>query len=1541
MKNRLLLALLCWLQLLSLGAWAQNLSVQETFEGLGTDQGYTANNFSLTTIEYFERRALNASGGAYTGTTQPLANQQGSFTWTGEGVRGTAQTNVRSAGAVVLNPIANSANYRNFVITVAMAAPRGGTFTGAGSNSAFPADRIRVQYSFNGGAWTTAAMLMGNNSNPNGPGNGADFQQLATLSDSTAAATSAMTGGGTILDQTYRDITATLPAAALGANLRVRVVLDIKLVEVAFDNIRVTGVLDNAPKPTLTGIEAAAASYTEGGSPVQLTNALLVGYSDNSATTLTGGTVTTGGFVSGQDVLNFTIQNGITGSYSAGTGVLTLSGTASQAAYQAALRSITYSNSNPTTATGGTRSFTFQVYNGATLSTTASRNLVVTAVLNAPAALNYTENFDADGEGTRYFGNSFVSTSTQSGFFRATTSPATFNGAAIGQGAFTGWSGGYWFGEGNDNANNPGAPTSTLQLAPVNASGRVNLKFTIALGAAGNWLGYINAANPGDSFELFYRLNGGTPVKFGAFYGVNGTAPARQDADLDRLTPAAGTQLSPALQDITFDLPAAAAVGNLDFLLVQQARVQAEIAFDNIRITGTTLPTVTTAAATSVTGTSAVLGGNVTADGGDPVTERGVVYSSTNTTPTTANTKAANGSGTGTFSATTSGLTAGTTYYVRAYATNSAGTSYGSVVSFTTLAATVASVTRLMPSPTATAQVSYRVTFSAAVTGVSVTNFSLTTTGAISGTAVASVSGSGTTYTVVVNTGTDDGTLRLNVANGTGLSPTLSNVPYTAGEVYTITKSFTNPQLTIQSTGSTGGDVTAFVDAVQVLSGGSSVANALQNGSFETHDPLANGNYGYNPTGASWAFNTRSGIAENGSAFGPAPAPSGVAVAFVQSQGGINGQLQQNLAVPTGSYQVSFQTSQRNCCSTGDQVLNAFINGVFVGTIQPLSTTAYTTFTSATFSVIGTTLTAIAPSPGGRGQRITITGISLANPSALTINGANALGSIVSNTGTSLVVRVPATAAAGTGVVSITTAAGTATASFTLMAAPGNALAFDGANDYVSTPHAAAFNVTTALTLEAWVNTSNPNEQYITTKGEDSWFLALNPDARGAGLAALYLFGPSNAGGWLYGTRNLADGRWHHIAGTYDGAVMRLYVDGVLENSRAATAAVTTGSDPVYVGYRPTYPANGWNGRLDEVRVWNVARTPAQLAAAANAPLVGTEPGLLAYFNFDQGTPATASTGANAGLTTVHDLVAGAAGTLTGFALSSGNTASNWVASYAMVVPVATASTARSATGFTANWTAPAVGTATGYLLDVSTSPTFASAIAGSPFPVAAPATSYVLTGLNSSSAYYYRVRALNSALPVPDQGAFSNVMGQATPLPVELSAFTATAEGNRAVRLAWATASEKNSAAFEVERSQDGRAFERIGTVAAAGSSTAPRAYALTDAQLPAGTGVLYYRLRQVDLDGAFGHSPVRAVARTGAAAGLALYPNPTHDDAATLTGVEPGAAVTVFDALGRLVASVTANAAGTAVLRLPAELPAGVYVVRAGPHAVRLTVE
>jgi formylglycine-generating enzyme required for sulfatase activity len=96
------------------------------------------------------------------------------------------------------------------------------------------------------------------------------------------------------------------------------------------------------------------------------------------------------------------------------------------------------------------------------------------------------------------------------------------------------------------------------------------------------------------------------------------------------------------------------------------------------------LPTVTTTAISAITSTTATTGGNVISDGGSAITARGVCYATT-TNPTTANSTVANGSGTGMFTANISGLTVLTAYYVRAYASNSAGTTYGNQISFTTI----------------------------------------------------------------------------------------------------------------------------------------------------------------------------------------------------------------------------------------------------------------------------------------------------------------------------------------------------------------------------------------------------------------------------------------------------------------------------------------------------------------------------------------------------------------------------------------------------------------------------------------------------------------------------------------------------------------------------------------------------------------------------------------------------------------------------------------------------------------------------------------
>lgn len=95
------------------------------------------------------------------------------------------------------------------------------------------------------------------------------------------------------------------------------------------------------------------------------------------------------------------------------------------------------------------------------------------------------------------------------------------------------------------------------------------------------------------------------------------------------------------------------------------------------------LPTLTTTAITSITSSSAVSGANISADGGSPVTARGVCWSNT-TNPLATGNHTSDGTGTGVFISAIISLTPNTTYYVRSYATNSVGTAYGNELSFTT-----------------------------------------------------------------------------------------------------------------------------------------------------------------------------------------------------------------------------------------------------------------------------------------------------------------------------------------------------------------------------------------------------------------------------------------------------------------------------------------------------------------------------------------------------------------------------------------------------------------------------------------------------------------------------------------------------------------------------------------------------------------------------------------------------------------------------------------------------------------------------------------
>ncbi len=129
-------------------------------------------------------------------------------------------------------------------------------------------------------------------------------------------------------------------------------------------------------------------------------------------------------------------------------------------------------------------------------------------------------------------------------------------------------------------------------------------------------------------------------------------------------------------------------------------------------------------------------------------------------------------------------------------------------------------------------------------------------------------------------------------------------------------------------------------------------------------------------------------------------------------------------------------------------------------------------------------------------------------------------------------------------------------------------------------------------------------------------------------------------------------------------------------------------------------------------------------------------------------------------------------------------------------------------------------------------------------------------------------------------------------PLPVTLISFEGKQRSGSSVGLTWRTATEKDNDYFQVERSQDGRAFAAIGQVKGNGTTNVVQAYSYTDGTALAGT--VYYRLKQVDYDGKFEYSKVIAVKASGAASlhtSIVAKPNPTSGKLVLIASHHKGA--------------------------------------------------
>ena len=202
----------------------------------------------------------------------------------------------------------------------------------------------------------------------------------------------------------------------------------------------------------------------------------------------------------------------------------------------------------------------------------------------------------------------------------------------------------------------------------------------------------------------------------------------------------------------------------------------------------------------------------------------------------------------------------------------------------------------------------------------------------------------------------------------------------------------------------------------------------------------------------------------------------------------------------------------------------------------------------------------------------------------------------------------------------------------TLHFSPTSILPFD---DYVRVGSQTNLKVTgSSLTLEAWIKPtgrgSDAIEGGIILGREGEYMLARFPDGTIQYAVATTTPGLSWNAGSIVPTN-----QWTHVALTYDGSFLTLYTNGVLRGLTPASGPVgdtNAALNDFWIGNRQALPRY-FQGQIDEVRVWNVTRSQADISAYMTRPLQGNEPGLLAYYRFEEGFGATTADATGSGLT--------------------------------------------------------------------------------------------------------------------------------------------------------------------------------------------------------------------------------------------------------------------------------------------------------------------
>ncbi len=190
------------------------------------------------------------------------------------------------------------------------------------------------------------------------------------------------------------------------------------------------------------------------------------------------------------------------------------------------------------------------------------------------------------------------------------------------------------------------------------------------------------------------------------------------------------------------------------------------------------------------------------------------------------------------------------------------------------------------------------------------------------------------------------------------------------------------------------------------------------------------------------------------------------------------------------------------------------------------------------------------------------------------------------------------------------------------------AVQFDGINDYIAVMSSQSLQLSSQLTIEAWIRfevggTEHPALLWKGTQTSDyDIFMDSTIANRHIGLNLRNV-------GSIMSNAVLSAGIWYHVAFTYDGTAIQLYINGILDHTQADTGTIAVTPSNLYLGFRCFSNSGFYKGAIDNLRIWNEARTQDEILQTLNHEISGQEPGLVACWEFNEGSGSVANDASN------------------------------------------------------------------------------------------------------------------------------------------------------------------------------------------------------------------------------------------------------------------------------------------------------------------------